>query len=148
MPRKKETLWFVVADSARAKFWSFDHEEARLTSAGRGMVSRQAPITTGDVKSGIRHSGESRHDPHKMAKHKLILALAETLEAALLAKTFSQLVLVAPRRSLGEMRAVLSDRVLACIKQEVPKDLTKHSTAELRQQLEPIARRVAFGLEA
>ena len=56
-------------------------------------------------------------------------------------REFDDVVLVAPRRSLGELRGLLSKRVLSRVRLEIPKDLTNKSPVEIWRRLAPLARR-------
>jgi protein required for attachment to host cells len=55
---------------------------------------------------------------------------------------FDELILVAPRRSLGELRTLLSEGVLARVRREVAKELTKVTRADLYRQLAPDLKRM------
>ena len=150
MPRKK-TLWIVVADGARARFFTLDQERPGLATAGipdlvsaevhgfeRDLKSDRPGRSFSSARSGVRHAVEPRHDFHKSEKHKFSAELAEFLERARRKRQFEALVLVAPRRSLGELRGLLSEGVKASLRHEVPKDLTKHSLAGLWRQLSSV----------
>lgn len=150
MPKQK-TLWIVVADGARARFFTLDQERSGLASAGiPDLVSAEVHGHARDLKSdrpgrsfstaggGTRHAVEPRHDYHKSVKHKFSAELAQLLEDARRKRRFEALVLVAPRRSLGELRGLLTQGVKAMLREEVPKDLTKHTAAGLWRQLSPI----------
>ena len=52
--------------------------------------------------------------------------------------TVFQEVLVAPHRSLGELRGLLSARVKRRISQEIAKELTNQTAAQLWRQLKPL----------
>jgi protein required for attachment to host cells len=150
---KNKTLWIVVADGARARFFTLDHERPGLATAGipdlvsaevhgheRDLKSDHPGRSFASARSGVRHAIEPRHDFHKSEKHKFSAELAEFLEHARRKRQFEALVLVAPRRSLGELRGLLSEGVRASLRDEVPKDLTKHSLAGLWRQLSPVIR--------
>ena len=77
----------------------------------------------------------SPHDPHKLEKHNFTAELAERLDKACSAKQFDRIVLVAPKRSLGELRTLLSPRVRKAVSHEVAKDLTASSPTALRKAL-------------
>jgi protein required for attachment to host cells len=70
-----------------------------------------------------------------MEKHNFTARLAETLDKACSARKFDRLVLVAPKRSLGELRTLLSARVRKAVSHEVAKDLTTSTPAALRKAL-------------
>jgi protein required for attachment to host cells len=79
----------------------------------------------------------------QMEKHKFTAQLAKVLDGAVGKRSFDSLVLVAPRRSLGELRELLSDRVQACLRHEMAKDLTKSSRTELWKKLAPTVKDIA-----
>lgn len=148
---KQRTVWIVVADGARARFYTLNRERPGLVSAGiadlvsadvhghsRDLKSDKPGRSFGSARSGTRHSIEPRHDYHKSEKHKFSQDLAQMLETARRKRQFEALILVAPRRSLGELRELLSPGVKATLREEVAKDLTKHTVAGLWRQLSPV----------
>ena len=145
--------WIVVADGARARFFQPDEETAKLVPAGladmvappsrqraRDLKSDKPGRSFSSSRSGVRHALEPPHDYHKLEKHRFMATLATTLDAACGRREFDDLVLVAPRRSLGELRGLLSKRVQACVREEVAKDLTNDPPGRLRQRLGPVFR--------
>lgn len=148
--RKQKRTWIVVADGARARFFSPVEDGKTLVPARTAdMVSPESRRHTSDLVSdkpgrsfssargGLRHSFETTHDQHKLEKHKFSAALAELLDDACLRKRFDQLILVAPRRSLGELRGLLSDRVQRSVRKEIARDLTRATPATLWRHLRP-----------
>jgi protein required for attachment to host cells len=59
------------------------------------------------------------------------------LDEAYERKDFDQLVLVAPHRSLGELRGLLSERVQRCVRKEIARDLTGVTPSTLWRHLQP-----------
>jgi protein required for attachment to host cells len=84
---------------------------------------------------GLRHAIEPKHDHHKMEKHRFTQAIGRYLERALSRHEFDDLIIVAPRRSLGELRTVLPDQVKARVQAEVPKDLTRQPAEMVWEQV-------------
>ena len=157
MKRKKQRIWVVVADGAHARFLTPDDELRRLQPAGpiefsapdgnkysRDLKSDRPGRSFSSARGGVRHAIEPKHDYHKMEKHKFTAELAKVLDGAVGKKSYDSLVLVAPRRSLGELRELLSDRVQACIRHEMAKDLTKSSRTELWKKLAPAVKDIAL----
>jgi len=145
--RRKRTL-VVVADGARARFLKPSEDLRKLVPADDAdMLSPQARRPSRDLvtdkpgrgfssmRDGVRHGFEPVHDYHKLEKRKFTARLAETLDQACAAKKFDRLVLVAPRRSLGELRTLLSPRVQKAVSHEIAKDLTASTPAALRRAL-------------
>jgi protein required for attachment to host cells len=89
-------------------------------------------------RSGVRHAFEPPHDYHKLEKHRFMATLATALDPACSRREFDDLVLVAPRRSLGELRGLLSKRVQARVREEVAKDLTNEPVGRLQRRLGPL----------
>lgn len=148
--RKPKRTWIVVADGARARFLIAAEDGKTLVPARTAdmvapasrrrtsdLVSDQPGRSFSSSRGGMRHAFEAPHDHHKLEKHKFSAALAELLDGACLRKEFDRLILVAPRRSLGELRGLLSDRVRRCILQEIAKDLTGVTPSTLWRHLRP-----------
>jgi protein required for attachment to host cells len=150
MPKRPKT-WIVVADGARSRFFTPDIEGRKLTPAGPADLvapqSRQRPRdlksdkpgrSYGSSRSGVRHALEPPHDYHKLEKHRFMATVARALDDACRKAEFAELVVVAPRRSLGELRGLLSKRVQESIHAEVAKDLTNETAARLWRRLGPL----------
>jgi len=146
-PRRHKTL-IVVADSAKARFLKESADRRKLVSAGdadmlspkarrpdRDLVTDKPGRGFSSMRDGRRGGFESPHDPHKLEKHNFIAELAERLDQACSSKEFDRIVLVAPRRSLGELRALLSPRARKAVSHELAKDLTAASPTALRKAL-------------
>jgi protein required for attachment to host cells len=149
MRKQKQTL-IVVADGARARFFTPAEDGKTLVPARTAdMVAPQSRRHTRDLvsdrpgrsfsssRSGLRHSFEAKHDHHKLEKHKFSAALTDMLDDARGRMEFDQLVLVAPHRSLGELRGLLWARVRRSICKEIAGDLTGVTPATLWRHLQP-----------
>lgn len=148
---KRARTWIVVADGARARFFTPCADGRKLVAARPAdMVAPESLGHARDLKSdkpgrshaaartGARHALEPAHDPHKLEKHRFSAALAQALDGACGRKEFDELILVAPRRSLGELRGLLTARVQRAIGKEVAKDLTNETAAGLWRHLQPV----------
>jgi protein required for attachment to host cells len=146
--RKIRNVWVVVADGAKARFYTPNDNLSGFQAAGpvialsRGAKLRSRELKSdrpgrsiGSTRNGIRHAIEPKHDHHKLEKHRFTAAVTDLLDRALREGAFDDLVIVAPRRSLGEMRILLPDHVKARVQQELAKDLTRHSAGELWKKL-------------
>jgi protein required for attachment to host cells len=153
MIRKHPRTLVVVADGARARFLSASGDGSKLVPAGlsdmvaplnrrpaRDLKSDKPGRSYSSSRSGMRHALEPPHDYHKIEKHRFSAAVAEALHKASETNAFDRLVLVAPRRSLGELRSLLSDRVKKQVDQEIAKDLTTATPAQLWRHLQPLIR--------
>ncbi|MFO1162605.1 MAG: host attachment protein [Reyranellaceae bacterium] len=148
MAKRPTKTWIVVADGARARFFSPDREAAKLVPTGPAdLVAPASRLRSRDLKSdkpgrsfsasrsGVRHAFEPPHDYHKLEKHRFMATLAGELDDACARRAFDDLILVAPRRSLGELRGLLSKKVQERVRQEVAKDLTNEPPSRLRRRL-------------
>ncbi|HLG45286.1 MAG TPA: host attachment protein [Reyranella sp.] len=146
-PRAQRTL-IVVADSAKARFLKESEDHRKLVPAGdadmlapkarrpdRDLVTDKPGRGFSSARDGRRGGFESPHDPHKLEKHNFTAELANRLDEACSSKQFDRIVLVAPKRSLGELRTLLSPRVRKAVSHEVAKDLTASSPTALRKAL-------------
>jgi protein required for attachment to host cells len=146
--RKIRNVWVVVADGAKARFYTPNDNVSGFQPAGPVIaLSRGAKLRSRELKSdrpgrsvsssrnGLRHAIEPKHDYHKLEKHRFTVALAEMLDRALSEDAFEDLIIVAPRRSLGEMRILLPDHVKSRVQGEVAKDLTRDSAEQLWEKL-------------
>lgn len=148
----KRTL-IVVADGARARFFSPSADAKSLRSAQRAdMVSPESRTRARNLKSdkpgrGFSAGGNARraafeppHDYQKLEKHRFTQELARNLEERCEQHEYDQLILVAPHRSLGELRKLLPERVQRLVCREVAKDLTNETPAGLWRRLAPMVR--------
>jgi protein required for attachment to host cells len=151
MRKRPTTTWIVVADGSRSRFFRPNEETNKLESIGPAdMVAPQSRQRPRDLKSdkpgrsysssrsGVRHAFEPPHDYHKLEKHRFMAQVASTLDEACERREFDDLIIVAPRRSLGELRGLLSKRVQSRVRREVAKDLTNEPTSRLWGRLNPI----------
>lgn len=146
MPTKKKETWFVVADGMRARILrrtddrrlvpATDHDlyDAAVHGFARDLKS-DAPGRVFDTGSGARHAVEPRHDPHEFEKERFGKYVASVINEAAARDAFEQLVLVAPPRALGVLRAALDERARGRILEEVPKDLTRAPLDRLAEHL-------------
>ncbi len=85
-----------------------------------------------------RHSMESPRDAHREAKRRFAKRLADFLEERLNAAEYDRLIIFSTPVTLGDLRASLSDQVLAKISDEIPKDLTHLSNEKLIPHIEAV----------
>lgn len=153
---KHSTTWIVVADGARGRFFKAGSDLKKLVSVRNAdMVSPDSRQRAHELKSdkpgrsysssrsGARHALEPPHDYQKLEKHRFMAALANALDSAWMQQKFDDLVLVLPRRSLGELRGLLSKNVRARVRLEIAKDLTNETAASLLTHLAPRLRPIA-----
>lgn len=157
LKRHRHRTLIVVADGAKARFLEPSQdlktlvrsEQTDMTAAEvrrpvRDIVTDKPGRSFSSARGGVRHAFEPPQNIHKLQKHNFTARLAGVLEKAWAERQFDRLVLVAPRRSLGELRTLLSARVKRAVSHEVAKDLTASTPAALRKALadtlpEPVA---------
>ena len=83
------------------------------------------------------HGGESHED---RGEHAFARRLAGELEAGRQSGTFTQLVLVAPPKFLGQLRGELGPPLAACVTTSVDADYTHMSEAELVKNIDLAAK--------
>ena len=148
---KTQPTWIVVMDSAVAHFYALRAGEAGPTiekadeSIEAGLHRHASDLKSDKPGRGFAHAGtssrhamEPAHDYHKLEKHDFVRVVAASLERAYDAHAFERLVLVAPARSLGELRRELPDKVKNTLWHEIPKDLVKLGKQELWVRLAPM----------
>jgi protein required for attachment to host cells len=145
--RRRRTL-IVVADGARARFFEPSDNGRTLVPARRAdmyapksrrptydIVSDRAGRGTNTGAGTQRHAFEAPHDYRKLEKHNFTAELAHVLANDYADRRFDRLVLVAPPRTLGELRELLSPQVGKLVEHEVAKDLTASTPASIRKAL-------------
>jgi protein required for attachment to host cells len=148
MLQPKRTTWVVVADGARAfivanrgpgtglaPVLSKEHEVPLAHELGTDKPGRSFNST----HSGTRHAMETV-DWHRYEEQKFAHEMAKLLDDARTRNAFQHLVLVAPPKTLGELRAKLDKHTQALIAGEIGKDLTRSPIEELPGYLEGMVR--------
>ena len=77
-------------------------------------------------------------DPHRHEERAFAHEVAAVLAAACARGAFHNLIVVAPPKALGDLRAEFSDTVRKRIIAEVPKDLTKVTVRDLPAYLREV----------
>lgn len=148
MKQKTIPTWIVVADGARASFYTLHDGDGKrglapIASSENSHLEPHARDAKSDKpgrsfgSGGVRHAIEPHHDYHKMEKHDFAREVVQFLEKSFDAHQFERLVLVAPHRSIGELRTLLPKKMESCIWQEIGHDFTKLGMDELWQRISP-----------
>jgi len=140
-----QKTWVLVADSARARFFSVKTPKGPLTEledyvhpASRAHERDLVPDRPGRVRS---HSTSQRHTltPPTSAKDQEALDFAREIAAradtARLQGDFERLVLVAAPDFLGTLRKKLPAPTAKLVDRTIDKNLTQLSAAEIRRHL-------------
>ncbi len=148
----KKRTWFVIADGSHARvllrtapnaalepalaeemFDPVEHSFARDLGDDRPGRSFDSP-----GGGGARHAMEPRSDPHVLRKQAFARHVAAVINGAAERNEFDALVLVAPPKTLGEIRAALGEPAKRRVVAESPKELIKTPQAELAGHLDGI----------
>jgi protein required for attachment to host cells len=82
-----------------------------------------------------RRSGMEETDWHDVEEHKFARDVADALEAVVRSNGVKALVVVAPARTLADLRQAFHDDVKKKIVAEIDKDLTKHPVYEIEKHI-------------
>jgi protein required for attachment to host cells len=100
--------------------------EQKTSDAGR----------TFDASGGPGRSAYEEVDFHQLEEDRFAAETAEMLKKRALRNEFEQLIIVAPPRTLGELRKHYHKEVEKRLAGEVAKDLTGHPVAEIEKILQ------------
>ena len=150
MPIKPKKTWIVIADGMHARILRQDRRGAPLAPAldqelyepaAQGFsrdLRSDAPGRGFNSGSGARHAMEPRTDPKAHEKHLFARRVAELINDAAMRKTFDQLVLVAPPKTLGELRTQLAEKARKLVIGEIDRDLVKTPVPDLPGHLSEV----------
>jgi protein required for attachment to host cells len=134
----------MVGDGSRALFLRNRGTRAHLDLVLERQLEQDNPPTReqgtdrpgrkpgGD---GVSRSAVGETDLHQLAEEKFAARIADDLYRMGHAQEFVALVVVAPPRMLGDLRAAMHPEVAQRIVAEVPKDLTAHPLPEIARLL-------------
>ncbi|MEJ1994153.1 MAG: host attachment protein [Limibacillus sp.] len=142
---KPTRTWILVADAGRARIFANNGVGKGLTEVTDGEHENPLPKTRelGSDKPGrsFDSAGEGRHamapraDWHEQAKEAFAKELADWLKSAHQANAYDRLVLAAPPKTLGDLRAELDPQVAKLVSAEISKDLTHQTPDQLEEQI-------------
>lgn len=137
--------WILVGDGRKALILQ-NEGDARFPNlkttqvVGGDKVPSTADLGTDKPGRAInsrdgRRSGVKQTDWHEQAELRFADDVAKRLEAHNATGDFDALVVVAPPKTLAELRRTFSDGLRSKIIAEVDKDLTKHPVYEIERLL-------------
>ena len=145
---KKKVTWIIVADGSRARVLANDGPGKGLRPALAGEFHHDLPPTRalGTEKPGRtapsvgtnRSAIEPHVDWHEFEKEKFSQEMAGLLNDAAEKKSFHDLIIVAPPRTLGTLRQALSPKTSDQIRAEIAKDLTQVPLQEMPDHLKDV----------
>lgn len=138
---KPTRSWIVVADGSQARIFenqgpgkgitALPAQEMHKTPRPTRDINADRPGRSHDRFGPGRHAMENPSDAHREEKRRFADLLAEHINEAALNSRFDRLVLVAPPKTLGDLRQALGKEAAAKLDGELPKDLTKVSEHDL-----------------
>lgn len=142
---KATKTWILIADGGRARILENDGPGHGLKPVEGMTFAHQLPPTHELVRDrqprAFEFVGHARHaidiglDPHRKEKEKFATELAAVLTSEAAKKSFDRLVIVAPAKALGELRAALTAPVREKVQNEIVKDLTKTPNDEVANDI-------------
>ena len=145
MPIRKCRTWVVVANGTTARALENEGVGKGLNPAPAFEMSVESPPTReqGSDRPGRvhdrfgpgRHAMEPKADWHRRDKALFAKAVAKRIESSARDGRFDRLVLIAPPKAMGDIRAALDRHVRDLVTGEVTKDLTHGDLAEIEKHL-------------
>lgn len=136
--------WILVADSARARLFSLgaagsleeigDFINAAMRTPGHEL-GHAPPARVHDRFGEGRHAIDARTSPRDKAAAQFADVLKSALEHGRAGQRYHTLVLIAPPRFLGVLKAALDKDVRNSIVLEVAKNLTRRNVAAIRAEI-------------
>jgi protein required for attachment to host cells len=140
--------WILVADAGRARLFEAQSRDGVLAEIG-GYANPEAhargaetgsdrPPRTQESANSARHAIEPHTDAHDKAAMGFAKGLAEILEHGRVEHAYTRLLLVAPPRFLGQLRAELGAQVGKLVAGSIAKDLTHATNGDIRAVLDEV----------
>ena len=147
---KPKKTWILIADGARARVvqndgpgtgvesvFPYDFATSSAPTRERGT---ERPGRTHARGGGQQTAYQPREDWHTFEKGKFATEMAHMLNERAECRAFDQLILVAPAKTMGVLRAAIRGPVGGRVIGEVLKDLTHLKPHELKPHLGGIIR--------
>lgn len=145
---KKTITWILVADGARARIFKNEgpgkgmqpamDAEFRHATPRTSEIGADRPGRVHESANSTRHAMENPVDWHRFEKEKFAREMARLLDQACLHGAFERLVLVAPPKTLGDLRSALGTGTRKKVTGEIDKDLTQIAPGELPTHLDKV----------
>ena len=145
-----KSTWIVVAESARARIFTMSgiggklqeitdlsHPESRLHDT---ELSSDLPGRTFDIQGQGRHGMEPATDPKEREAQAFAAEIARHIERCRHEGNFDGLVLIAPPKFLGRLRAELTKPARDALVGELDKNLVEADTKTLERQVSALLR--------
>jgi protein required for attachment to host cells len=137
--------WVLIGDGRRALFFS-NHGDAELldlrvveTRVDENPPTREqgsdAPGRAYASAGSSARSSMANVDWHELEEERFARAMADRINLAAESGELKEIVIVAPPKTLGEIRKDLSVKAQGKVAGELHKDLTKHPVPEIEKLL-------------
>ena len=143
--RRAPRIWVVVADEGIAKIFRKNDGHLECIGEARPEELSETELSNrsmGRMASAAGSSVQHKFEPHMEASRQeaTLFAhnIADWLDRAEQTDVFDRLILVAAPRTLGDLRAVITNNVQNRIAAEIDKNLTKLSGFDLRKALNDV----------
>ena len=145
---RKTVTWIVIADGEKARIVANEGAGKGLAAVpGHAMsttlhydrdIYADRPGRVQESSGSTRHAIQPRLDWHRFEKQQFAKSVAGMLDAEAGKGAFDRLVLVAPPRTLGDLRGALAAATRAKVTGEIDKDLTHLNDHDLPAHLEKV----------
>ena len=129
----RKMLFFRNEGDAELLNLQVEHHEEQQNPSHSDQATDQAGRASNTI--GGRASSMQEVDFHQQEEDRFAANTAEMLRKRALANEFEQLIIVAPARTLGELRKHYHKEVENRLAGELAKDLTSHPVAEIEKIL-------------
>ncbi|MCE8038712.1 host attachment protein [Halomonas sp. MCCC 1A11062] len=140
-----KATWVVVADQARARFFTAPEATAALEEVDTLVnpegklherdINADRPGRTFDSMGVGRHAMGKHHSPKEQEAIRFATAIGERLGAEYGRGALGHVVLCAPPRFLGFLKEALPEQVMKCVSHTLDKELASLSPEEIRAHL-------------
>jgi protein required for attachment to host cells len=136
--------WILVADSSRARIFKAEkgssihqieelsHPEGRLHEQ---ELASDLPGKDSDKVGAGKHAFQDQVEPKQQEAIDFAKRIARHIDESYSAKEFEQLMVIAAPSFLGTLRHQFSDQINQKICFELDKNITMHSTDDIRKHL-------------
>lgn len=144
---KHRRRWLVAADGITAKFYQVHTQPLKLellpeaTLHGVNKMTRDLesdrPGVSFESVGGARHAIERHSNAQRRQKELFALRVAAFINNAAQEECFDEIIVVAPPRTLGDLRRDLNPAAQKCVAHEIGGDWTKLDAREVARHLKP-----------
>lgn len=147
MPERRPSTWVAVADGGKALLLAAEGPDLapRLRLVAAAELDNPPSRAQGDDRPGRfpdpgpgQRSAVEAPDWHDIAEDRFLADFAARLNAAAAAGRYDRLVLFAPARALGRIRAALGAAVRRRLAAEADLDLTNHPVPAIAERLREV----------